>query len=340
MRDSSSSGPSKFIRSLYQELLNREPDESELSTWVERAGHEPAEEIYYSFAECEERRHARPAAMSSKLFVPPGHFYSPIVDVAELLDREAGGYPRELADSVINFRDSEQVALAQKFATLHPLISMVKDKHPDFRYHYINSAYGAGDAFVLAAMMMTLRPARIIEVGSGYSSAMMLDINEKHLAWGCEQTFVEPYPALLESLISADDRSRVNIIASPVQNVPLEIYDKLQENDILFIDNTHIVKTGSDVLHHFEKVLPRLRSGVIIHIHDIFDGFEYPREWIFEDNRSWNELYYVRAFLTHNGKYEVLFFNDYMAKRHADLMVALTPNFMLNGGGSIWLRKM
>ena len=105
------------------------------------------------------------------------------------------------------------------------------------------------------------------------------------------------------------------------------------------MDTTHIVKTGSDVIYHFEEVLPRLKSGVIIHLHDIFYPMEYPKTWVTEDKLSWNEIYYFRAFLAGNSDYEILFWNNYMHRNYIDVMAEASDVFAHNGGASIWFRK-
>ena len=239
----------------------------------------------------------------------------------------------------IDLNEAAQCALAAQMREPYPHLWFPAEKSTEARYFYRNGNFSYADAVTLGCLLQILRPRAMIEVGSGYSSALTLDIVERCLNWSTSLTFIEPHPELLNSLISEIDRSRVEIIAAPVQAVPLTVFDRLGPGDILFIDSTHVVKTGSDVLHHFEKVLPRLRPGVIIHIHDIFYPFEYPRSWIMEMNLSWNELYYVRAFLTNNPDYEILFFNDFMRKRHFDLMRDVAPLFLELGGSSVWLRK-
>jgi hypothetical protein len=112
----------------------------------------------------------------------------------------------------------------------------------------------------------------------------------------------------------------------------------LEAGDVLFVDSTHVAKAGSDVNHIFFRVLPALKPGVIIHFHDIFHPFEYPREWFFNGNRSWNELYLLRAFLMNNASYRVLFFNSWFAHKHPECREVL-PNFWKNPGGGFWMRK-
>ena len=122
------------------------------------------------------------------------------------------------------------------------------------------------------------------------------------------------------------------MIASPVQKVDLAIVDKLSAGDILFIDSTHRVKCGSDVNYVCFTILPRLASGIYIHFHDIFYPFEYPEAWFFDQNRSFNEIYFMQAFLTENTDYEIIFFNDFMARHHLDEINRVMPLFARNCG--------
>jgi hypothetical protein len=108
---------------------------------------------------------------------------------------------------------------------------------------------------------------------------------------------------------------------------------------VLFIDSTHVSKAGSDVNHELFEILPRLKPGVLVHFHDVFWPFEYPEAWTFESRRSWNEIYLLRAFLSGNREYEIVFFNDYFRARHGDAAAAV-PKFAQNPGGGLWLRKV
>ena len=274
-----------------------------------------------------------------RLFVPPGHFYSPVVDPAQIRKSAGRVFDRGRPIAGIDLRDQVQLAFVDTLRATAAGMTFPDERGPEHRYFYRNGAFSYGDAITYAAMLTAWRPKRLIEVGSGYSSALALDIIERQLAWKTDCTFIDPYPELLHSLLSDTDRARITLHAHPVQNVPLAAYDVLEAGDFLFLDTTHVVKTGSDVLHHFENVLPRLKPGVIIHIHDIFHPFEYPESWVLDLNLSWNELYYVRAFLADNPNYEILFFNNYMAQIHTDIMQEAAPAFMRDSGSSFWLRK-
>ena len=153
-------------------------------------------------------------------------------------------------------------------------------------------------------MLRFHRPNKIIEIGCGYSSACTLDTVDRYLNGDCQLTFIEPFPQRLLDLIG-DAAKRVRILDHPVQDTPLGIFEELSSGDILFIDSTHVLRPGSDVCFELFQVLPRLARGVLVHFHDMFWPFEYPRSWIVQENRSWNELY-VRAFLMYNKAWEIV----------------------------------
>lgn len=176
-------------------------------------------------------------------------------------------------------------------------------------------------------------------MGSGYSSCLLLDVRDRLQLSDTAITFIEPYPDLLYRLLRNEQPERARIIGKPVQDVETSRFEALEANDVLFIDSTHVSKIDSDVNHHLFRILPRLKSGVFIHFHDIFYPFEYPREWIFDENRSWNENYILRAFLMHNDQYEIFFFNSALEAKAQDSDRAQCPLFFKNSGGSLWLRK-
>ncbi len=121
----------------------------------------------------------------------------------------------------------------------------------------------------------------------------------------------------------------------PVQHVPLSVFAALEAGDILFVDSTHVVRTGSDVCFELFEVLPCLARGVLVHIHDMFWPFEYSRQWAVEENRSWNELYAVRAFLSYNDAWRIVLFNDYLAKLERGMIEATYPQFLRSTGGAL-----
>jgi predicted O-methyltransferase YrrM len=327
-----------LVRALYQAILQREPSPSETLHWVPDVQQQRYFEVINEFVTSEEGRAA--AGRKLNLYVPPGHFYSPIVDTDELRRT-----PPVFADSANATMpalaiDGERMrAFWNDCAGLRAALPFPAEKREGLRYFYENESFSYGDAVVLYLMLRAHRPRRIIEVGSGYSTACMLDTIERHLAGQTALTCIEPYPERLLGLVEAQDRKAIRLIERPVQQVELSLFDQLEENDILFIDSTHVAKTGSDVCHEFFNILPFLNAGVLIHFHDVFYPFEYHRDWVYDQNRSWNELYLMRAFLMYNDAFEIVFFNHYFAQFFA-ADAATCPAFMKNPGGGLWLRKV
>jgi predicted O-methyltransferase YrrM len=273
-------------------------------------------------------------------FVPPGHFYSPIPSLDDVALDEARLFappPREIPG--IDLREAEQLALLDRLQSYYPAGVFPEQKAAGFRYYFENQAYEYSDAVFYHMMIRYLKPKRIIEVGSGYSSCMALDTNELFLGNTVACTFIEPYPDVLLSLVSGEDRERVEVIATRLQDVSLERFAALEENDILFVDSTHVSKIGSDVNHIFFEIMPLLRPGVYVHFHDIFYPFEYLRDWIYE-GRAWNEAYLLRAFLTLNTSFEIVLFNTFLERFHRERFARQMPLCLRNEGGSIWIRKI
>lgn len=328
----------RFLHAAYRGLLGREPDKRGLEYYEKalKTSHTCAD-VLEEFMSCEEFRQKSDA----KLFAPPGHFYSPIADPREtdahLSHLESRETPHALPGIAI-----DPVGMRVVWRELAPFIAsnpFPTVKTHGFRYAFDNENYSNGDGMILHAMLRLHRPRRVIEVGSGWSSACTLDTVERHLVGNTRVTFVEPYPKLLKSLIGPMS-ARVDLHACKVQDAPMRIFEELEAGDILFIDSTHVLRTGSDVCFELFEILPRLASGVIVHIHDIFWPFEYPRRWAVDENRSWNELYAVRAFLTDNPSWRILFFNDYFAKVERHLIEANCPAFLVNSGGALWLQRV
>jgi predicted O-methyltransferase YrrM len=272
-------------------------------------------------------------------FVPPGHFYSPIPDqafVAKHKDRLFDRRVEEIPGIALNARG--QLALVEAFGSFYPEQPFHREKTSGVRYYFENSFFSYADAIALYSMLRHFRPRRVVEVGVGFSSAVMLDTSDLFLSKGISFTFVDPYPERLESLASQADIAANRLLRVPVQDVPPGVFESLEANDILFIDSSHVVKVGSDVVHLLTYVLPRLREGVLIHFHDVFWPFEYPEQWVAE-GRAWNEDYVLKAFLQFNETFEILFFNSYLATHHAQSLERHLPLALENPGGSLWIRK-
>lgn len=290
-------------------------------------------------AEREKLRSELSALKALNKFVPPGHFYSPIPSLDEIQRDESKIFGKPLPGKIgIELHEEEQLKLLGDFIAFYKEMPFQSEKHEGLRYYYENPAYSYSDAILLHCMIRFLKPNNIIEVGSGFSSCMMLDTNELFFDGSIATTFIEPYPKLLLSLIKDADKSKVTTIQSRLQDVDLCEFETLQANDILFIDSTHVSKIYSDVNYIFFEILPKLSSGVYVHFHDIFYPFEYPKAWVYE-GRAWNEAYLLRAFLQYNNAFRVVLMNTFMEHFHEAFFQKNMPLCMKNTGGSIWIRK-
>lgn len=282
-------------------------------------------------------------AKETALF-PIGHFYSLYPDIREIQrDRQKiFDKNKEVKDIFLN--EGHQCEMLENMLTYYDTLPKWErygsevENTEGLRYVYGNPSLSNGDAVALHCMLRMLKPKKLIEVGSGFSSALILDTNERYLNNGIRCCFIEPYAALLKSLCK--DTDNIFLRECGLQEVELEFFDQLDSGDILFIDSTHVSKIGSDVNYLFFEILPRLKKGVYIHLHDIFYPFEYPETWIMEQGMIWNELYLLRAFLQNNRDYSIEFFHNMMEQKHMDLFMKKWPFDEKPHGGSIWLRKL
>jgi hypothetical protein len=260
----------------------------------------------------------------------PGHFYSPYPDIPMVRSRWGTIFcqPHESA-AAVDERIEHQLALAQQLEpflqdfpyTLSADESEVKgtlDGRP-LRYR-CNAQYQTFplDAVLLSGMLRFFQPRRVIEVGSGCSSAIMLDVRESQRWIDQELTFIEPYAQhYFYSLIRKEDRDCIRLLETPLWDVDDSVFASLQAGDLLFIDSSHVAKIGSDVYEYLFRIFPRLASGVLIHIHDITPNYEIAPAW-FERGWYWNEGAFLRAFLMYNDAFEVTFHSSLLFRRFPD----------------------
>lgn len=265
---------------------------------------------------------------------PPGHFHSPLPDMAEIRarDEELFRVPVELPG--IDLRAPEQMSLLPEFRELVAEMPFKHESRDELRYCLANKWFAHGDGVVLYCMLRRLRPRRYIEVGSGWSSALALDVDELFLGGMTEFTFIEPHPQRLRGLLRPADEA--TLIEAPLFAVPPSVLAVLEAGDVLFIDSSHVSRIGSDVNQLLLSVLPTLRPGVHVHIHDIFYPFEYPRRWIYR-GRAWNENYLLRALLVNNDRLRIEWFNSYLGQTHRDTVAEALPQWGIDPGSSIWL---
>jgi Methyltransferase domain len=265
--------------------------------------------------------------------VTPVHFYGPIPDTAQLSDEV--WTPSELVG--IDMNDDEQLHLLRevfpKFRGEYDALPTGATDDPT-AFHFGNGLFDGTDALVLYCMLRHLRPRRVLEVGSGYSTRLAAQAARANST--TELICIEPYP---DAVLREGYAGLTSLITAQVEEVPLDVFTALGADDVLFIDSSHAVRTGGDVTFLFLEVLPRLKPGVVVQVHDVFLPQEYPREWVVDGLRFWNEQYLLQAFLTFNSGFRVLLANSYLDVRYPDALRDAFPNAPWWGGGSLWFQR-
>lgn len=288
-----------------------------------------------------------------KEFVDPGHFYSVIPDIKKNynnndinflnLDYNEESHIKilnELKDYLKNF-DNEFGYGKDK----------IQERSKEYKYTLHNDAFEWMDGRMLHYFIRKVcqnGSKKIIEVGSGWSTLMMYHTKKK-FNLDLEIICIEPYPNGLAGgawLNKLSNLKEITLIEKKLENVNLNIFKNLDENDILFIDSSHVLKLNSDVMYYFIKIFPILKKGVLIHIHDIFFPFDYPSQWL-REGRFWNEQYFLYTFLQYNNKFQIQFCNSYSLYKYENILKELQKESyeiknnitkQVFGGGSIWLK--
>jgi len=279
--------------------------------------------------------------MSQNTGFPPGHFYSPVVDTADAhvitAVRERLQAPMPAGIDLAGPRMLEMMRLLARHTAR---FTFPRHRQEPYRFYFDNPFFGPHDASALFSMLLAFRPKRVIEVGCGHSSCLLLDTNEMFFHNAIQLTLIDPSLEDVRSLFGYKGAGTAHLYAQKLQDVPLSVFEALEANDILFLDSSHVCKTGSDVNRYVFHILPLLKPGVLIHIHDILYPFEYPESWVIEERRSWNEAYVVRAFLQYNASFEIVYWTNFVWHHFQDDLRTLMPLCIENEGGSLWLRRV
>jgi predicted O-methyltransferase YrrM len=292
--------------------------------------------FYQSNAAKTAYRGARRAFAKAGLDVVVKTFYSPIPDLDAL---PPGTFERRSELPGIAWDLDRQLAFVRE--TLGPAM---REFDPPVspngnRWQYApNLSYTTADAKALYAMVRSAKPSRIVELGSGHSTLVTAQAVRENASDGTVAALevYDPFPSVVsEQLPGLTRLERVG-----AQEVPLATFESLGAGDILFVDTTHTVKVGSDVNFIVLEVLPRLAEGVIVHLHDIFLPYEYPRQWLEDYGLYWTEQYLVQAFLAHNSGYEILAAMHALQRDRRDAMGELLPPAVADWpGGAFWMRR-
>jgi predicted O-methyltransferase YrrM len=286
------------------------------------------------------RRFLFRASQPVGLHITRNVYHSPIPDTRELpekLWRSRSELPG------VDFRHAEQLALlevlVQRFG--NEFNELETEPLGELFFRMDNGSFGSVDAEILYSMVRYHRPRRIIEVGSGWSTLVTLKALQANAREGkiAKFTACEPYPSPLVLAIAKS--LRVNLHRLPVQSIPLATFEELTKGDILFIDSSHVCKIGSDVQYELLEILPRLRPGVLVHVHDVFLPEEYPREWVLDEQWFWNEQYVLQAFLCFNREYEVVWSSSHMRLHQPNLLESSIQSYdqATKRPCSLWLRR-
>jgi predicted O-methyltransferase YrrM len=267
------------------------------------------------------------------LHITPVHYDYPIPDTRTLPDNLWANSSKLVG---LEMNDDRQLKLLTE---IFPKFQQEYDQIPisptnSHEFYLDNGLFGGTDALALYCMIRHFQPNNIIEVGSGFSSLLSSQamLKNGHGSLVC----IEPNPGeVLKKGFSIPS----TLIAKKVEDVEPELFQTLNENDILFIDSTHIVKIGGDVNFLFLQVIPELKPGVIIHVHDIFLPNEYRRDYVIDRLNFWTEQYLLQAFLSFNNEFEILLANSYLESKYKDQMRKTFPKSNWWGGGSIWFRR-
>jgi predicted O-methyltransferase YrrM len=264
------------------------------------------------------------------------HYYTPVVfprDIHKPLDA-----PRRLPGLDLNM--AGQLDLIRKFKYREELLSIPVEKGDEGTASFHNGMYESGDAEMLYNMIRHFKPRRVVEIGCGQSTLFaLLAENRNHQddpTHACHHICVEPYE------VSWLQNTKVELIRERIETLDVSIIESLEENDILFIDSSHVLRPQGDVVHEYLLLLGLLRPGVLVHVHDIFTPRDYPAQWVLDYRLLWNEQYILEAFLSFNNSFEILGMMNYLAHDHMGAIADAFPILAkepLHKPSSFWFRR-
>jgi hypothetical protein len=269
------------------------------------------------------------------------HYYEPIPDTRSLNDAV---WNRSTELPGIKMNSSFQAQLLRQLSAAYRETWEALPRNgasKPAQFFLGNEWFDSGDAEILHGIIRRFKPRHLYEIGAGFSSLLaaqaISENREEDYSYSCEHVAIEPFPPPFLS----EGNNGISLLPKKVQQIPLDAFARLERNDVLFIDSSHVVTIGSDVQYEYLEILPRLKPGVLVHCHDIFLPAEYPKDWVLGCHRFWNEQYLLQAFLTHNSEFEVLWAGSYMHLKHPDLLAAAIPSYKQEEchPKSFWIRR-
>ena len=259
--------------------------------------------------------------------IVPLHFHEPIPDTRTLSDEIWDRTSKLVGVDMNTTRQLELLTDVFPNFIQECDFSQERTEIP-YEFYRKNGAFLSVDAEVYHSMIRHFQPKRIVEVGSGsttYLAARACILNEKKDRTSTELFAIDPFP---NENVKKGFPGLTSLIHKPLEQVSKDFFSRLEKNDILFIDSSHVVGIGGDVNYEFLEIIPRLKTGVIVHVHDIFAPAEYPKKWKFEDRFFWTEQYILQAFLSFNNDFEILWASSYMHLNYPDALKSVFPSYI------------
>lgn len=263
------------------------------------------------------------------------HYYEPLFDGSQIKrplseDRFLPG---------VDWNIDEQLKTLESFTFYEELLGIPLTKKDELAFHLNNGAFESGDAEVWYNFIRLIKPKRIFEIGSGYSTLLAIKAiqknKEENTTYECKHVCIEP------NEMSWLEKTSVSVIRHKVEDVNKGFFSELGENDILFIDSSHMIRPQGDVLYEYLELLPSLNKGVIVHIHDIFSPKDYLEDWIINKVRFWNEQYLLEAFLTSNRDWKIIGALNYLHHNHYEKLKKICPFLtLMREPGSFYIKKV
>lgn len=266
------------------------------------------------------------------------HYYEPLFNPARL--RRPLDQDRALPG--IDFNVEEQLEWLRKFTFAEELLRLPRAAVGAHQYYYHNDNFSMGDAEYFYSLIRLVKPRRIVEAGSGFSTLLARAAIAANLiendAYRCRHVCIEPY-----EMVWLEQLGGVEIVRARVEEVDRSLFESLEANDMLFIDSSHMIRPQGDVVCEYLEILPTLKRGVFVHVHDVFTPRDYPAIWVKDQVRFWNEQYLVEAFLTGNRDFKIVGALNFLKHHHADEIKrrfpALAAEFDACEPASLWIAR-
>ncbi|MCP5061609.1 MAG: class I SAM-dependent methyltransferase [Ignavibacteriae bacterium] len=275
------------------------------------------------------------ALLNVGVFPIRNHYYEPQFDMRKI--KHSFSAERNLPG--INWNIHDQLGYLERFTYSEELANISTEKTEDLQFYFNNGSFRSGDAEYWYQLIRLLKPKKIFEVGSGNSTLMAIAAIRKNQEedndYECKHICIEPFERRWL------EKTGVSIMRKKVEDVEVSFFLELGENDILFIDSSHIIRPEGDVLFEYLELIPSLNKGVIVHVHDIFSPRNYLSEWLNNDVKFWNEQYLLEAFLSHNNTWEIIGSLNYLHHNHYEKLQEACP-FLTHDRepGSFYIQKI